>query len=78
MIIYSRAGYASWGLSLSSVFLLLPSEPTPPLDFEPRNPRYATQEEREKSFDKWPRHMIQSKSQLVEAGFYYTGMHSVV
>jgi len=61
--------------NMTSSFLL-PSEPTPPLNFEPRNPRYATQEEREKSFEKWPRHMIQSKSQLVEAGFYYTGIHS--
>ena len=55
---------------------LLPLEPTPPLDFEPRNPRYATEEERKKSFDKWPRRMTQSKSQLVDAGFYYTGMHT--
>ena len=54
---------------------LLPLETSSPLDFEPRNPRYATQEAREKSFEKWPHNNTQIKVQLAEAGFYYTGMH---
>ena len=63
--------------NMTSSFLL-PPEPTPPLNFEPRNPRYATQEEREKSFDKWPRNKTQTKTQLADAGFYYTGMYKML
>lgn len=56
---------------------MLPLETSSPLDFEPRSPRYATHEAREKSFDEWHHNNTQIKVQLAEAGFYYTGMHCV-
>uniref|UniRef100_A0A1A9VKX9 RING-type domain-containing protein n=1 Tax=Glossina austeni TaxID=7395 RepID=A0A1A9VKX9_GLOAU len=42
--------------------------------FYPEFPEYAIETARMRSFAEWPRHMKQKPKQLVEAGFFYTGV----
>ncbi|XP_044016513.1 death-associated inhibitor of apoptosis 1-like [Aphidius gifuensis] len=39
----------------------------------PAHPEYASYDARLRTFDVWPKSMPQTKEQLVDAGFYYTG-----
>lgn len=39
----------------------------------PKNPEYASYEARLRTFETWPKSMPQTKEQLADAGFYYTG-----
>nr|ULH81361.1 inhibitor of apoptosis protein-1 [Cotesia chilonis] len=39
----------------------------------PAHPEFASYDARLKSFDSWPKSMPQTKDQLADAGFYYTG-----
>ena len=45
----------------------------PELNYTVCHPEYQHLEARLKTFDRWPRHLIQTPRQLAEAGLYYTG-----
>lgn len=39
----------------------------------PAHPEYASRDARYRTFESWPKSMPQTKDQLADAGFYYTG-----